>query len=195
MKTEKNDPQDGFTQEQLDALGPPLEAELEGEEQWNVEYESDTQRHDDTAACPPPAIDDTMPHCVGALVVAENLASATHLNGQTGEIIDAQGERWGVRFDNHSLGVKALRARNLRVLGTARAASSRPATPPCPSTSSTFSTTAASRRRRRDRGTSASAAAASTSSVASAPSPPTPAPPARRQRRVVESPTPGALRQ
>ena len=132
---------------------------------------------------------------VGARVEAFGLTGASELNGLRGEVVTEQGERFGVRFDEHTAGEKSLRPRNLRLLSAtlnrmlfddSAEAPTRPASPSCPTATPHRAGAAADRRRRRG-GAGAAAAAATSSGVASAPSQPTP--PARRQRREAERPT------
>ena len=54
----------------------------------------------------------------GVRVEACALETARHLNGAKGTVVSEEnGERWGVRFDDSSLGEKALRRTNLRRIG------------------------------------------------------------------------------
>lgn len=56
------------------------------------------------------------PVTVGALVEARGLKGAVELNGRKGRVVACQGERWGVRFEEESIGKKALKGENLLVV-------------------------------------------------------------------------------
>eukprot|EP00756_Hemistasia_phaeocysticola_P027188 Hpha_TRINITY_DN16103_c2_g12::TRINITY_DN16103_c2_g12_i1::g.7594::m.7594 len=55
----------------------------------------------------------------GVVVEVGGLVSQPQLNGLRGRVTGRHGERWGVRFDDPSVGLKALKANNLRVVARA----------------------------------------------------------------------------